>query len=231
MNLVGIHGKRRKRVAGILPARSPDPVRRGRAPTRRSALAERCAEEAEQLATEHRPARLGRKLVSARLVRRRLAARLVGQCRVRNRFDLAELVGAFPRGRQGTLATGDGCGRSAPGPPRSRTDPAARSAIRQVDVESGLHQGLCPRRARERRPVHACRGLGVDGVRRTGRQPSRLGIAVADQPGQPFADARKRSPSTRPSRTSSPPMSTPSRRIPAAAAGPGTRDRRDGCTG
>ena len=42
-------------------------------------------------------------------------------------------------------------------------------------LEPGLHQGLRARRARERRPVHARRDLGGDGVRRAGRQPSARG--------------------------------------------------------
>ena len=44
---------------------------------------------------------------------------------------------------------------TAPRAPRRCADPAARSAVRQVDARSGLHQGLRARRARERRPVHA----------------------------------------------------------------------------
>ena len=48
-------------------------------------------------------------------------------------------------------------------------------------LEPGLHQGLRPRRARERRPVHARRDLDGDGVRRAGRRRARLGAVRADQ--------------------------------------------------
>ena len=54
-------------------------------------------------------------------------------------------------------------------------DPAVRPAVRQVGPQSRLHQGLRPRRPRERRPVHPRRHLDGHGLRRDGRSPSGRG--------------------------------------------------------
>ncbi len=156
MNLVGEQGQGRKRLARLLPvrrARRSSP--RSRAARGDAAFAERCEAEARQAAPQSRAARLGRRVVPARLLRRRHAAGLGEQRRMPDRFDRAELVGAVGRGRCRARAHGDGRGRRAARAPRRRADPAARSAVRHVEPRSRLHQGLCARRARERRPVHA----------------------------------------------------------------------------
>ncbi len=80
--------------------------------------------------------------------------------------------------------TGHGGGGRAAGAPRARPDPVARPALRPVGPGPRLHQGLCARRARERRPVHPRRHLGGHGLRRPRRQPARLGTHHPDQPGQ-----------------------------------------------
>ncbi len=82
--------------------------------------------------------------------------------------------------------------RPAPGAPRSRADPAARSAVRSIGGRPRLHPGLRPRRARERRPVHARRDLGRDGLRGSGRPRARLGAHDDDQSGEPCAYAGRR---------------------------------------
>ena len=53
----------------------------------------------------------------------------------------------------------------AAGAPRRRAGPAVHAAVRPDAARSGLHQGLPAGRPRERRPVHARRGLGGDRVR------------------------------------------------------------------
>ena len=58
---------------------------------------------------------------------------------------------------------------------RRRPGPAARSALRQDAARPRLHPRLRAGRARERRPVHACRDLGGDGLRPAGRSRQRPG--------------------------------------------------------
>ena len=126
----------RKRLAGILPLRrarrsSPTwPDARGDA-----AFAERCRARGGAAAREHRAARLGRRVVPPRLLRRRHAARLGGQPECQIDSIAAELVGAFRRRRRRSararrwrrwierLVRRD-----------RRPDPAARPAVRQVGV-------------------------------------------------------------------------------------------------
>ena len=193
MNLVGEHGKGESVWLGFflydvlmqfaeLARRRGDIVLRGRVPGGGGAAA-----------PEHRAARLGWRVVPPRLLRRRHAARIGEQRRMPDRFDRAKLVGSVRRRRRGALAPGHGSARSAPRPPGRGADPASRSAVRQVDAESRLHQRLRPGRAGERRAVHPRGDLGGDGVRRIGRQPARVGTLGHDQPGQPRGIAGRRS--------------------------------------
>ena len=204
-----------------------------RAARRRRVRRRAAQREAARLRAQHRAARLGRRLVPPRLLRRRLAARLGGERRVPDRFDRAELVGAVRRGRSASararrwtrsiahLVRRDAALVQLLDPPFDHSSP-----------NPGYITGLRARRARERRPVHARRGLGGDGVRRARRRASARGSSFDDdQPGQPRANAGRDRASTRSSRTWSPPTSTRSRRTPAAAAGRGTPARPAGCTG
>ena len=100
----------------------------------------------------------------------------------------------------------------------------------QTRARSRLHQGLPARRARERRPVHARRGLGGDRVRRARRRRQGRRAVRDAQPDQSRAARAPASSATRSSPTSSPATSTPSRRTSGAAAGPGTPARPAGCT-
>ena len=120
-------------------------------------------------------------------------------------------------------------GRRAPGAARRRPRAAADAAVRSDGAEPRLHPGLRAGRARERRAVHARRALDGAGVRAARRRRPRDGALRDAQSDQPRARRRRRSTATAPSRTSSPPTSTRGRRTPAAAAGPGTPDRRAGC--
>ena len=53
-----------------------------------------------------------------------------------------------------TIAIGDGERRPPPGPPRRRLIQLLDPPFDKSDLNPGLHQGLRPRRARERRPIH-----------------------------------------------------------------------------
>ena len=99
MNLVGVQGKGESVwlaffLYDVLTQFAEVATLRGDA-----AFAERCRGEAAELREQHRAARLGRRLVSARLLRRRHAARLGDQRRMPDRFAPAELVGAVGRRR------------------------------------------------------------------------------------------------------------------------------------
>ena len=67
--------------------------------------------------------------------------------------------------RRAARAQRHGRGRCATRPPGHRADPVAESAFRPLAAESGVHPRIRAGRARERRPVHACGGLGGDGIR------------------------------------------------------------------
>ena len=231
MNLVGAKGKGESVWLAFFLYDVLMRFAAARARAGRCALRRALRDRGRAAAPQHRSARLGRRLVSPRLLRRRHAAGLVGERRMPDRFHRAELVGAVRRGRTRPRAAGDGRAGPAPGAPRPCADPAARSAVRRLRPGSRLHPRLRARRARERRPVHACGDLGGDGLRRPGRRRARLGTARHDQSRCTTASRPSGLPSTRWSPTSSPPTSTRSRRTPAAAAGPGTRARPAGCTG
>ena len=101
MNLVGEHGKGESVWLGVLPVRRADAVRRRSRARRGDARVRRALRRRSGAAArQHRGARLGRRVVSPRLLRRRHAARLGEQRRMPDRLDLAELVGALRRRRR-----------------------------------------------------------------------------------------------------------------------------------
>ena len=170
MNLVGMQGKGESVWLGfflydVLTQFAEVARRRGDLP-----FAERCRAGGGATAREPRAARLGWRLVSPRLLRRRHAAGIGEQCRMPDRFDCPKLVGALRGRRSRARAPGHGGGGCAPGAPRPRADPTAGPALRHLGAESRLHQGLRPRRAGERRAIHPCGDLGGDGLRGPGRQ-------------------------------------------------------------
>ena len=148
------------------------------------------------------------------------------ECRI---DALAQAWAVLSRRRAAASArAGDGRGRGAAGLERDGIDPAACAALRSHAARSRLHQGLRAGRARERRPVHACRALG--GARAGGARPARprrrapRDAEPGDARGTPDdVDATRSSP------MSSRPTSTARRRTSGAADGPGTRARRVGC--
>ena len=123
---------------------------------------------------------VGRRLVSASLFRRRRAARLRGERGMPHRFDRAILGRALGRGGAGAGDASDGRGRTRTDPARRRPGAAVRAAVRQDRAGSRLHQGLSAWRARERRPIHPCRPVVGDGLRRAwrGRQGGRPVLAL-----------------------------------------------------
>ena len=96
-------------------------------------------------------------------------------------------------------------------------------------AERRLHPGLSARRARERRPVLACRRLGADGPGRARRRRCRLSLLQLPQPGAPLAPCRARPGLC--DRALRHGRRRLQRRRPtsAAAAGAGTPARRPGC--
>ena len=233
MNRVGARGAWRERLGGLVPARTLldrfAPIWPSSAAT--PERAERCRAEARRLGRGGGRARLGRRLVSPRLLRRRHAARLGGERRVPDRRDRAVLGGDRRRRRPGARARGDALGRAAPGARRRRPDPAARRRLRPDRARPRLHQGLRARRARERRAVHPRRALGRAGRRRCSATATRA-VELFDLL-NPINHARTpggASSATGSSRTSSRPTSTPRRSTSGAAAGRGTPARPAGCT-
>ena len=141
-------GPGRERVARLVPAHDPLGVR-ARRPRRAAstARADALARPRRRAEGRARGAGLGRRLVSARLLRRRHAARLGRQRRVPHRLDRAVVGRDLGRRRSDARGARDGGGRGVSRAPRGQelvllfTPPFDRRAAR-----SRLHQGL-PARA------------------------------------------------------------------------------------
>ena len=145
MNLVGMGGKGESVWLGFFLCEVLRQFTAAGACARRRRLRRALRKRGCAAAPEPRAARLGRRVVPPRLLRRRHAARLGEQRRVPHRFALAELGRALRRGRRAARAHGHAGGRRAAGAARGRAHPAARSAVRQVGSGSRLHQGAtCP---------------------------------------------------------------------------------------
>ena len=93
----------------------------------------------------HAGAGLGRRVVPARLLRRRHAARLEAERAVPDRLDRAVLGRALGRGAAAARRAGDGRGARPPREARRAADPAARPALRRAAARSRLHRGLSAR--------------------------------------------------------------------------------------
>ena len=149
MNLVGEHGKGESVWLAFFLYDVLVSVRR-HSPGAASdaAFAELCTLAGRNPAREHRATRVGRRLVSPRLLRRRTAAGLCRPtpsarstpCRRAGRCCPAR---ATPTRARQALAALD----ARLVQPRPRADPAVRSAVRQVALEPGLHQGIRTRRS------------------------------------------------------------------------------------
>ena len=232
MNHGGQGGTRRKRLAGLLPLRRAHPVSPNwRARATITAFADRCLAQARQLQQN-----IEQHAWDGEWYRRAyfdngepLGSQTNPECQIDSLPQSWSVISGA--GDPRALAPGDGGRGPAPGPPRRRTDPAVRSALRQVRAQSRLHQRLHPGRARERRPIHPWRDLDRHGLRAHGRARTRVGTVRAAQSRPPRRDAPNKSPPTRSSPTSSPRTSMRSRRTRAGAAGPGTPVPPAGCIG
>ena len=166
MNRVGIKGTGESVWLGFFLCSVLKRVRRGRAAEGRRVVrrAMRCGRH--EASPEPRAARLGRRVVSARVFRRRHAAGIGEQCRVPNRLRCAKLVGAFGRGR---CPGARGMAMNAVDERLVRRDHALIQLLDppfdRSDLDPGYIKGYAPGRAGERRPVHARRDLVRDGVR------------------------------------------------------------------
>ncbi len=155
---------------------------------------------------------VGRRLVPARVLRRRHAARHARPPRS------AASTRSRRRGRPSRAP-------ATPSAPRRALESVEEKLVRREDglialltppfdqMAAGprLHQGLRARRARERRAVHARRAVGRARAPAARRRRRGRGAARPHQPDQPRARRARPPSATRSSRTWSPPTSTPSR--------------------
>ncbi len=161
----GARGARRERLARLVPAHDPLGVRApGRRPRRGRARRD-VAGPRPRPQDGARAARLGWRLVSPRLLRRRHPARLHREPRVPHRFDRPVLGGPLGGRRARARGARDGRGGGVSRPARSGADPALHPAVRSLIARARVHQGLPARHPRERRAVHPRRHLDRDGLR------------------------------------------------------------------
>ena len=213
MNRVGAEGKGESVWLAWFLIDHPAPVRRaGRGPGRRRRARPAYRDAGRGAPRGRRGARLGRRLVSPRLLRRRHPAGL-GQndeCQIDSIAQSWAVISgaadpergrrAMERSRSGSCDRDDGL--------ILLLDPA----VRHGPLRARLHQGLRPGHPRERRPVHARGGLGGAGRRALGQ--GRRGAHEPVRPAQPDPPrrwTRRRSPATRSSPTSWPATSTAGR--------------------
>ena len=190
MNLVGAGGKGESVwlaffLIAVLKRFAPVARQRGDA-----AFAALCESEAKRLAERVEATSLGRRLVPARLVRRRHAARLDGQ-RASAASTRSRRAGRCSPARRRRSARARAMALAARAARARRRAPgaAARSAVRHLDAVARLHPGLRAGRARERRPVHPRGDVGDDGVRRARRRRPRLGAVRPARPDAATATA------------------------------------------
>ena len=166
----GSRRSRRKRLAGVVPllrARLVHPARGG---ARRWRSRGTLASPHLDAAAGGRARGLGRRLVPARLLRRRHPARLGSERRMQDRLDRPVVERPVRRRRPGSRRAGDGGGGRVPHPTRRRSGSAVHSAVRPLRCRSRLHQGLRARHPRERWAVHAWCDLVGARLRRNRRR-------------------------------------------------------------
>ena len=225
-------GPRRERLARLVPAHRAGRVRPDRRGARRACARRPLARphgRRSERALER--ARLGRRLVPPRLLRRRHAARLGDQRRVPDRLDRPVVERPVGRRRPRARGAGDGRGRaSTSSAAATASSCCSRRRSTSPTLDPGLHQGLPARHPRERRPVHPRRDLVGPRLRRAGRRRQGRRAVLDPEPDQPRQHAGRRPSLQGRAVRHGRPTSTPSRRTSAAAAGPGTPARPAGCT-
>ena len=185
----------RERVARVVPARDAVGIRAARGARGERVRAEAWRRHVHRLKTALEAARLGRRLVSTCLFRRRDSVRLRRQCRMPDRLDRPVLGRALGRRRAAPARPGRWP------PSRSTSSGAAQELILlftppfdRCRRRSRVRQGLPARGSRERRAVHACRDLGRDGVRRARRRGQGERALFDSEPHQPSEHARRGAP-------------------------------------
>ena len=169
-------GARRKCLAGFLPLRRADPVcRTGARAQRHSPLPSVASPKRSNCnkTSSNTPGTANGIAAPTSTTANRSAPSTNPECQIDSlpqSWSVISGAGDPQRSRQAMQAVD-----AAPGPPRRRTDPVVRSALRPVLPQSRLHQRLHPRRAREWRPIHSWRDLDHHGLRAHGRNRPRLG--------------------------------------------------------
>ena len=178
----GRHARQgRERLAGLLSLRRPAAVSPRSPAARRSAFRRALHRRSRPAAQQHRGACAG--TASGTAVPTSTTARRSA----RRRTPSARSIRSRKAGRccQGPatperVAHGDGsAGPASRAPRRKRSIQLLDPPFDKSDLDPGYIKGYVPGRAGERRPVHACRDLGGDGIRRAGRRAARLGTAHA----------------------------------------------------
>ena len=145
MNRVGEQGQGESVWLGWFLLRDAHGLRAARRGARRDGPRRDMARARRRAAGLARARGLGRRLVPARLVRRRHAARLGDERGMPDRFHRAVLGGDLGRGRPDARRARHGGGRARADPPQGRAGAAVRAAVRQDAARSRLHQGLSAR--------------------------------------------------------------------------------------
>ena len=196
MNRVGQAGRGESTWLGFFLHAVLDRLRGAVRSARRTARGRHAAWR-RRAASRRARAGLGRRMVSARVLRRRHAARIGAERRVPDRLDRAVVGGAVGRRAATLRRTRDG--RRAHRA-RSRANRSCSScSIRRSTGRrrTRVHQGLPAGRPRERRAIHARRGLGRHGAGATGqRRRSRRDVPHAESD-QPHATPRRTSSATK----------------------------------
>ena len=164
-------GPRGKRVARLVPSRDPLGMVGPRRRARRACARGRLARPRGGAGGRARARRLGRRVVPARVLRRRDTARVRRRHGVPHRLDRAIVERDLGGGRRRARASGDGGRGQAPDPAGRRARAAAHAPVRPCPPRSRVRQGIPARHPGKRRPVHPCRGVGGDrfrGARRRG---------------------------------------------------------------
>ena len=163
MNAVGAAGQGRERLARLVPARGAVRMRAAGRGARRGQARRAMARARRGAEAGARARGLGRRLVPARVLRRRHAARLRRERRVPHRLDRAVLERDLRRRRPGPRRRGPWRPSTSTSCARRRAGAAAHAAVRPDGAGARLHQGLraraCARTAASTRTPRSGRSI------------------------------------------------------------------------